>query len=41
VISFSTVGYRGKLCSTLWTDDLRVSPDQTAALTAGFADRLT
>lgn len=41
VISFSTVGYRGKLCSTLWTDDLRVSPDQAAALTAGFADRLT
>ncbi len=40
VISFSTVGYRGQLCSTLWTDDLRVPPDRTAALATGFADRL-
>jgi len=40
VISFSTVGYRGQLCCTLWTDDLRVSPAQVSALKAGFVDAL-
>jgi hypothetical protein len=41
VISFSTVGYRGRLCSTLWTDDLRVSPAQASTLEAGFRNALT
>jgi hypothetical protein len=40
VISFSTVGYRGRLCCTLWTDDVRVAPSVTAALASGFVDAL-
>jgi hypothetical protein len=40
VISFSTVGYRGRLCSTLWTDDLRVPPAQAASLVSGFTTAL-
>lgn len=40
VISFSTVGYRGQLCSTLWTDDARVSPARADELAAGFRKAL-
>jgi hypothetical protein len=40
LISFSTVGYRGRLCCTLWTDDVRVAPDVTAQLASGFVDAL-
>lgn len=40
VISFSTVGYRGQLCSTLWTDDARVSPAQAGELADGFRKAL-
>ena len=41
VISFSTTGYRGRLCSTMWTDDLRVTPAQASALETGFVAALT
>lgn len=36
VISFSTLGYRDRLCCTLWTDDVRVTPHQAADLSEGF-----
>lgn len=40
VISFSTVGYRGRLCSTLWTDGVRVPASTAERLRAGFVAAL-
>lgn len=40
VISFSTMGYRGQLCSTLWTDDLRIAPEHAVQLASGFRQAL-
>ena len=40
LVSFSTVGYRGRLCCSLWTDDRRVNPGVTTALAFGFRDAL-
>lgn len=40
LISFSTVGYRGRLCSTLWTDEVRVPPARAAELVSGFTAAL-
>ena len=40
VISFSTLGYRGQLCSTVWTDDSRMSPARSDQLVADFLSAL-